>query len=182
MRTGGYQSAPIAPLSEMIPMEHRGAIAAFSRPRPDHRVGWYTRPARTGAEGRDMTQSTREQQRILAIVDDLLFASRIEGSLSSAGYAVQCAPVTAEAAAIAREWRPDAVVVSFGVPFRDWEGVIRAIRAEPTLRETPMLAFGPHVDMAGRAAAVAAGATRVVTNGAFFNRMPAVMEALLSSK
>jgi hypothetical protein len=31
----------------------------------------------------------------------------------------------------------------------------------------------------GRAAATAAGATRVVTNGAFFNRMPDMIAALL---
>jgi CheY-like chemotaxis protein len=129
-----------------------------------------------------MTHSAVSEQRILALVDDLLFGSRIEGALGAAGYAVRSVPVTTEAAEIAREWRPDAVVVSFGVPFRDWEGAIRAVRAEPTLRDIPVLAFGPHVDTAGRAAAVAAGATRVVTNGAFFNRMPAIVGALLSSK
>jgi CheY-like chemotaxis protein len=129
-----------------------------------------------------MTKNAPPGQRILALVDDLLFVSRIEGTLSAAGYAVRSVPVTAEAAAIAREWRPDAVVVSFGVPFRDWEGAIRAMRAEPALRDTPMLAFGPHVDTAGRAAAVSAGATRVVTNGVFFNRMSAVVGALLSNE
>jgi CheY-like chemotaxis protein len=133
-------------------------------------------------EGRDMTQGAQAVRRILALVDDLFFAARIEGTLSTAGYVVRSAPVTAEAAAIAREWRPDAVVVSFGAPLRDWEGAIRAIRAEPTLRDLPVLAFGPHVDTAGRAAAVAAGATRVVTNGAFFNRMGAIVGAMLGSK
>jgi CheY-like chemotaxis protein len=145
-------------------------------------VEWYTRPAWRIAEGRDMTQNARPEQRILALVDDLIFASRIEGALSAAGYAVRSVPVTAEAAAVAREWGPDAVVVSFGAPFRDWEGAIRAIRAEPALHDTPMLAFGPHVDTAGRAAAVAAGATRVVTNGVFFNRMAAVVGTLVDSR
>lgn len=126
-----------------------------------------------------MTKSPQAGQRILVVVDDLLFASRIEAALGAAGYAVRSVPVTAEAATIAREWLPDAVVVSFGVPFHDWEGAIRAIRAEPTLNDTPMLAFGPHVDTAGQAAAVAAGATHVVTNGVFFNRMAAVVEALI---
>jgi CheY-like chemotaxis protein len=127
-----------------------------------------------------MTQNAPVERRILALVDDLLFASRIEGSLGAAGYAVRCVPATAEAAIIAREWRPDAVVVSFGAPFRDWEGAIRAIRGDPALRDTPLLAFGPHVDTAGRAAAMGAGATRVVTNGAFFNRMTAVVGELVA--
>lgn len=118
-------------------------------------------------------------KKILALVDDLLFASRIEGILSAGGYEVRITPVTTEAATVAREWEPDAIVVSFGVPFQDWEGAIRAIRAEPSLVKTPLLAFGPHVDTAGRAAATAAGATRVVTNGAFFNRMSDVIAALI---
>lgn len=129
-----------------------------------------------------MTQQEIAEQRILALVDDLLFASRIEGALGAAGYAVRTVPVTTEAADVAREWRPDAVVIGFGAPFRDWEGAIRAIRTEPALRGTPVLAFGPHVDTAGRAAAIAAGATRVVTNGAFFNRMPAIVAALVGSR
>jgi DNA-binding response OmpR family regulator len=120
-------------------------------------------------------------KKILALVDDLLFASRIEGALQANGYAVRIAPVATATASIAREWEPDGIVVSFGVPFQDWEGAIRAIRAEPSLAETPLLAFGPHVDTAGRAAAATAGATRVVTNGVFFNRMPDVIAALMGN-
>jgi CheY-like chemotaxis protein len=126
-----------------------------------------------------MTQKSATERRILALVDDLLFASRIEGTLGALGYLVRSAPATAEAARIAREWLPDVVVVSFGAPFSDWEGAIRAIRAEPALGMVPILAFGPHVDTTARAVALDAGATRAVTNGAFFNRMPDVVAALL---
>ncbi len=126
-----------------------------------------------------MTQESVRTKKILVLVDDLMFASRIEGTLGACGYDVRIAPVTREAAIIAREWVPEGIVISFGAPFQDWEGAIRAIRAEPSLAEMPLLAFGPHVDTAGRAAAVAAGATHVVTNGAFFNRMPDVIAVLL---
>ncbi|MCA1669341.1 MAG: hypothetical protein LC793_18490 [Thermomicrobia bacterium] len=118
-------------------------------------------------------------KKILALVDDLLFSSHIEGTLGACGYAVRVIPVASKAATIAREWQPDGIVVNFGAPFGDWAGAIRAIRAEPSLAGTPLLAFGPHVDSAGRTAASAAGATRVVTNGAFFNRMPDVIAALI---
>jgi len=129
-----------------------------------------------------MTQKSASETRILALVDDLLFASRIEGTLGALGYMVRSIPATVEAASIAREWRPDAVVVSFGAPFSDWEGAIRAIRAEPALGMVPVLAFGPHVDRAGRATALEAGAMRAVTNGTFFNRMADVVAALLGGK
>ncbi len=119
--------------------------------------------------------------KILALVDDLMFASRIEGTLSADGYDVRITPLTTSVATVAREWEPDGIVVSFGALFQDWEGAIRSIRAEPSLAKTPLLAFGPHVDTIGRTAATAAGATRVVTNGAFFNRMPDVIAALLGA-
>ena len=125
-----------------------------------------------------MMQEQADRQKILVLVDDLLFTSRIEGTLRACGYDVRIAPVTTGAAHVAREWEPDGIVVSFGTPFQDWEGAIRAIRLEPSSAKTPLLTFGPHVDTAGRAAAAAAGATRVVTNGAFFNRMPDVIAAL----
>jgi CheY-like chemotaxis protein len=126
-----------------------------------------------------MTHRSLSETRVLVLVDDLLFASRIEGTLGALGYIVRSVPATVEAASIAREWGPDVVVVSFGVPFSDWEGALWAIRAMPALGAVPVLAFGPHVDTAGRAAAMTAGATRVVTNGAFFNRMPDIVAAVL---
>ncbi len=125
-----------------------------------------------------MTHTQGARKKILVLVDDLLFTSRIEGTLGACGYDVRTIPVTAEAASVAREWEPDGIVIGSGVA-SDWEGAIRAIRALTALAQTPLLAFGPHVDTAGRAAATAAGATRVVTNGAFFNRMPEVIARLL---
>jgi CheY-like chemotaxis protein len=128
-----------------------------------------------------MADGQADMKKILVLIGDLLFASRVEGTLGACGYAVRTVPATAEAATVAREWEPDGIVVGFGGD-SDWEGAIRAIRAENALAKTPLLAFGPHVDTAGRAAATAAGATRVVTNGAFFNRMPDVIEALISGQ
>ncbi len=129
-----------------------------------------------------MTQSKAVMKKILALVDDLMFASRIEGTLRASGYDIRVAPIASATAIIAREWEPDGIVINFGAPFQEWEGTIRAIRAEPSLAVTPLLAFGPHVDTAGHAAATAAGASRVVTNGAFFNRMPDVIEGLLGRR
>ena len=126
-----------------------------------------------------MTTPTDQAMKILSLTDDLMFITRIEGTLRAAGYVVYTLPLARESVERAREWEPDGIVVSFGVPSRDWEDVIRAIRADGALYAVPLLAFGPHVDTVGSAAAKAAGATRVVTNGAFFNRMPAIVAALL---
>lgn len=126
-----------------------------------------------------MTQSPSEKKTIIALVADLMFASRIASTLGAAGYTVQIVSDTAALIAGAQQMPPDGIIVNFGAPFLDWEGAIRTVRAEPSLQETPVLAFGPHVDTEGRAAAKAAGATRIVTNGAFMSGMPNVIAALL---
>lgn len=126
-----------------------------------------------------MTGEPTGQRRILALIDDLMAASRIEATLGAAGYAVRSVPA-ASGMEVVREWRPDAVVISFGSPSPAWERAIRAIRTDAAIRATPVLAFGPHVDAAGREAAAAAGATRVVTNGAFFSRMAAFVAGMLA--
>jgi CheY-like chemotaxis protein len=79
-----------------------------------------------------MTREAMVVMKVLVLVDDLLFASRIEGTLGACGYDVRIAPVMLEVAQVAREWAPDGIVISFGTPFQDWEGAIRAIRSEPS--------------------------------------------------
>lgn len=126
-----------------------------------------------------MTQATATNVTIIALIGDLMFASRIVGTLETAGVHVRIVSDGAELVASAQKTPPDGIIINFGAPFLDWEGAIRAIRAEPSLHTTPVLAFGPHVDTAGRAAAKAAGATRIVTNGAFMNGMPKIITALV---
>jgi CheY-like chemotaxis protein len=128
-----------------------------------------------------MTQPECSAPRIVALVDDLLFASRIASSLGAHGYVVQVVATVAELQA-AGEQAPDGIVLSFASPFLDWRGAIRAIRADAALAATPLLAFGPHVDTEARAEAQAAGADRVVTNGAFFARMAEIVGALIGSR
>ncbi len=124
--------------------------------------------------------TTDELTSILVLVDDLMLATRVENTLRASGYTVRIVPTTAELLAATRASVPGAIIVRFGAPFLDWEGAIRAVRDEPSLAAVPLLAFGPHVETESRAAARAAGATRVVTNGAFFNGMPRIVAALLS--
>lgn len=127
-----------------------------------------------------MTYTSNEPTSIFALVDDLMLATRIENTLRVSGYTVRIVPTTAELLAAARANVPGVIIVHFGAPFLNWEGAIRAVRDESSLAAVPLLAFGPHVETESRAAARVAGATRVVTNGAFFNGMPRIIAALLS--
>jgi len=118
---------------------------------------------------------------IVALTDDLMVGTRIDGTLAAAGYAVQIVGDYDALLAAARAGA-GAVVVSFGGRTGDGVAAIRALRANATTARLPILAFGPHVDMAARTAARDAGATRVTTNGAFFTRMPAIIAALLAGE
>lgn len=119
---------------------------------------------------------------IIALTDDLMIGSRISGMLEMAGYGVR---VFADPDAL-REAQEAGIVDAIVLPFaaRSFDGIaaIRALRADERTARLPILAFGPHVDTEARTAARAAGATRVVTNGAFFTRMPAIVAALLANE
>jgi len=120
---------------------------------------------------------------IIALTDDLMVGTRITGTLGAAGYAVQLVGDAEALLTAAREGRgASAVVLPFAARTVDGVAAIRALRADAlrTAATLPILAFGPHVDAAARAAATAAGATRTVPNGAFFTRMPALIAALLA--
>lgn len=117
---------------------------------------------------------------IIALVDDLMAATRIEGTLGMAGYTVRTVATVDDLLAAARESKARGIVVSFASPALPWRAAIAAVRADDTLRGVPVLAFGPHVDRTSRDAARDAGATRVVTNGLFFTKMPSVVSALIA--
>lgn len=97
---------------------------------------------------------------------DLLFGMRIRNALRSLGYAPRFAPDTEAFVRSVRESdpAPALAVIDMNGPV-DW-GRIEALVADPAVA-TPLLAFGPHVDVAGRRAAKAAGVTRIVSNGDF---------------
>jgi DNA-binding response OmpR family regulator len=130
----------------------------------------------------DMSETEYSRPFIVALVDDLLLASRIEGTLGAHGYDVRIAATVEELRKAARARIPAGIVMSFGSPLLDWRGAIRSIRADAMLAGIPLLAFGPHVDTDARAEATAAGADRVVTNGVFFARMAESIGALVGSR
>jgi len=87
-------------------------------------------------------------KKVLVLVDDLLFASRIEGTLGACGYDVRLTPVMTEVAQVAREWGPDGIrsnVVSPGMvitpmsqAFYDTPGVTERRSAVTPMRRIAM--------------------------------------------
>ncbi len=104
--------------------------------------------------------------RVLAVVADLMLASRVEGSLSAAGHAVTvvpCLPADADVELLVCDL--DAVdagaVASLGIP---------------------ALGFYSHVDVAARKRAEEAGIEMVVPRSRMARELPTLAERLLDAQ
>lgn len=101
---------------------------------------------------------------------DLMFGVRIGNGLRGLGYRVVFARDGRGFSELVRERSPAPVLgvidMNAGI---DWS-VIGELATDRDVT-TPLLAFGPHVDIDGRRAAKAAGVDRIVSNGEFHRSM-----------
>ena len=102
---------------------------------------------------------------ILILNRDLFFGVRLRQALTADGWLTRLVPnAGALVAALVENPAPALIVVDMAAQ-PDWSMIVEAAAA--TQPPTPVLAFGPHKDVAGFRAAKAGGATRVVSNGDF---------------
>lgn len=105
--------------------------------------------------------------RIVALVSDLMLASRVEGSLRAAGH-----EVTVKAVPDAETVEADAIVADLEAV--DPEAVVAI--------GPPTLGFYSHVDVETRRVAEAAGFDVVVPRSRMARELPELMERLLQSR
>lgn len=101
--------------------------------------------------------------RVLCLVQNLFFRLPIEDAVRRLGGEASCTASEDSFAAVLAEGRPDLAIVSLETAPATWERCIRAAQAAGV----PVIAFGPHDDLAARAAALAAGARAVYAKGKF---------------
>ncbi len=106
---------------------------------------------------------------VVVLNRDLMFGVQIANVVRALGFAPRFVPDTDAFAAEMRRRDPRPVlgILDMNGPI-DWEAISR-LAGEPD--GAPLLGFGPHVDVAGRRAAKAAGLTRIVSNGEFHRGM-----------
>ncbi len=111
--------------------------------------------------------SDRHPGMVAALSRDVFFGMRIRTVLKQLGYEMKLCNSEQEFV----EAAPGAVItlVDFNLPV-DWDAL------KPTLEgDVPVLAFGAHTNVDGFRAAKAAGVRRVVSNGEFSRRLPALL-------
>jgi len=110
-------------------------------------------------------------RRVLAVVPELMFQTRIRETARAAG--VELETISAgEAAEASRRFRPDLVVFDLTDPGAFTAAA--AIRADATLAEVRLIGFYPHVDAALREVALAAG-IQPLPRSAFTTRLAALL-------
>ena len=112
---------------------------------------------------------------VLALVDDLMFLSRVREAARGAGVEVRTARRP--------EQLVDGVRAGAGLVLIDadsdrlpWAAALEALGAEGLLDRSPTVAFFSHVNAERGDAARAAGCRRVLTRGAVVNELPGLLE------
>lgn len=113
---------------------------------------------------------------ILAIVDDLMFVSKIRTAAVQGGVSVSFARSSAAALDEMRKTPPSLVIFDLNNPRTDPLGTVAAMKADPALAAIPTVGYVSHVQAELIEAARQAGVGEVLARSAFSERLPAILE------
>jgi DNA-binding response OmpR family regulator len=116
---------------------------------------------------------------ILIVEDDELLRDAFKLLLEDAGYQVLEAGTAADALGVAGEKLPALVLLDLGLPDRPGLEVVRSLRADPDLRETPVIALTGRVGESEKQACLDAGCDRYLAKpiapSALLQELPALL-------
>ena len=112
---------------------------------------------------------------ILALVDDLMFTSKIRTTATQLGMSVMFARSSDAALAEMRKAAPSLVILDLNNPRTDPLGLVAAMRKEPAFASIPTIGFASHVQTDVINAAREAGVEEVLARSAFTARLPEIL-------
>lgn len=104
---------------------------------------------------------------ILAVVDDLMFTSKIKSAATHLGVPLAFARSAEAALAEMRKSAPTLVIFDLNSPRTNPIAIVAAMKAEPALASIPTVGFVSHVDTITIDAARGAGMDEVLARSAF---------------
>jgi PleD family two-component response regulator len=113
---------------------------------------------------------------ILAVLDDLMFSSKIKTTATQLGIPLTFARSSASALAEMRKALPSLVIFDLNNPRTDPLGIVAAMHADPALTAIPTVGYVSHVDTAVINAARQAGVTDVLPRSAFAMQLPEILK------
>ena len=112
---------------------------------------------------------------ILAILDDLLFTSKIRATAKQIGATLSVAKSRDSALAEMRANLPALVIIDLNNPRTDPLGIIAEMKRDPALASIPTVGFVSHVQTELIDAARQAGVTDVMARSMFAERLPQIL-------
>ena len=109
---------------------------------------------------------------VLALVDDLMFRSKIKSTAGQLGVRVVFVASRDSALAVMQSEAPALVVLDLNNARTHPLGTIAAIKRDKALAPIPVVGFVSHVDVATIDAAKAAGLDEVLARSAFTMKLP----------
>ena len=113
---------------------------------------------------------------ILAVLDDLMFSSKIKTAATHLGVPLTFARSSAAALAEMRKSAPSLVIFDLNNPRTDPLGTVAAMHADPALSGIPTIGYVSHVDTDAINAARQAGVTEVLPRSAFTAQLADILK------
>jgi chemosensory pili system protein ChpA (sensor histidine kinase/response regulator) len=112
---------------------------------------------------------------ILAILDDLMFTSKIKTAAGQLAARVTFARSKADALNGLQASRPSLVILDLNNPRTDPLGIVAAMKADPALADVPTIGFASHVQTDVIEAARRAGVGEVMARSAFTQKLSEIL-------
>src|SRR5258706_13061769 len=112
---------------------------------------------------------------VIAVVDDLFFASKIRGAAEELGVMVKFARNADAMLAAARRDHPDLIIFDLNSERANPAEMARQLKADEQLRSVPLLGFFSHVQIELRQEAEAAGIDQVLPRSAFTTQLNQIL-------
>lgn len=116
-----------------------------------------------------------QQSRILAVVDDLFFATKIGETAKRAGVAVEFTKTEQGVLEFAAH-RPSLIIVDLNLNSLPPLPLIAKLKSHPDLRQTSVLAFVSHVQGELKQQAQKAGCDVVLARSSFSQNLPQILK------
>ena len=114
-----------------------------------------------------MMGPARKEKMILAVLDDLMFSSKIKATASQLGATVTFARSADAALNEMRKSPPSLVILDLNNPRTTPLAIVASMKADPALASVPTLGYVSHVDTATINAAREAGVGEILARSAF---------------
>jgi CheY-like chemotaxis protein len=116
-----------------------------------------------------------DRSRLVALVEDLMFLSRITEAAAGQGLEVTRVRTAPEVLAACRPL-PRLVLMDLDSPRLPWVEAIRSVRADPELTAVPIVGFYGHVHAERARQAEEAGITQTYARGAFVQQLGRILD------